>query len=488
MDQANSESSGEAKPGARKLKICILSLYSYPLFNPACVSPFGGSEVRISLIAKELSKFPDLDVNLIVFDHGQPRPETRGGVTLYSWPGKYCPLRADNPWAGARVQPRPVAGSEPTSDPARSGSGLGLSDFSPSPFRSKWRLYLKAHSPGGMVNVFRKLRYPVAAVESRVRQAAAFLRGEPLWGRIRSHTIVNAQVRIYDEIGAEIYLAHGNHDLTADLAYYCRCRGKKFVMITGSDQDIGSAADARTAPTDIYGQLGFLLTYTIENADLIFVQTARQAELAKTHFGRDTIIVANPVDLTPRFSKASGAGKILWVGKSDDRVKQPELFVDLARRRPEYDYVMIMNLAIDSVHRRVLHKSRDLANLKVLTSVPYEQVEKYFAESRLLVNTSLFEGFPDTFLQASKYGVPVVSLHVDPDNMLTTHGCGLVSGGDFDRMVEDVVRLMSDERRYGEASACCRTYLAGHHDKEVLVPKYRQALLNLWAGSLTTSE
>ncbi|MBZ5497075.1 MAG: glycosyltransferase family 4 protein [Acidobacteriia bacterium] len=459
-----------------KLKVCVLSLYSYPLFNPSCISPFGGSEVRISLIARELAKYPDLEVKLVVFDHGQPGSEVRHGVTLCPWPGRYCPLRADNPWAGALLHSDSVAGPDDLSAAQRHREGIMPA---PSPLSLRARLYLKAHAPRGMVNVIRKLRYPVAAVESSARRATAFLQGESLFGCIRSHTIRNADVNIYDQIDADVYMAHGNHDLTANLAYFCRRRGKKYIMVSGSDQDFVAAHEARTGSTDIYGQLGFLMAYTIENADLLMVQSRRQAELAKTHFGRDAVVIPNPVDLAPRFPKSSRAERILWVGKSDDRVKQPELFVDLARRKPEYEYLMIMSLAIDNVHRRILQKSQSLSNLKILTYVPYDEVEKHFAEARLLVNTSAFEGCPDTFLQAFKYGVPIVSLQVDPNGMFSEHGCGLVSGGDFDRLVENVSLLMSDERRYGQAGANCKTYLAGHHDKDVLIPKYREAMLNL---------
>ncbi len=446
-----------AAQGSRQLKVCLLSLYSYPLFNPACVSPFGGSEVRVSLIAKELAKFSDLDINMVVFDHGQPRREQRCGVTLHSWPGKFCPLRAD------------TGRSELPGDRDSGGHA---------PAWPRARLYLKAHASRGMVSLVRRLRYPLAPVESAFSQAAAFLRGEPLFGWIESHAIRSRDVGLYDEISADIYLAHGNHDLAAELAFYCRRTGRKCVMLSGSDEDF-SPAHALRGSTDLYGSLGFLMAYTIMKSDLIFVQSRHQADMARNHYGRDTIIIPNPVDLAQRFPRAEHAEKILWVGKSDDCVKQPGLFLDLARKTPGYEYLMIMNPAISSVHRRVLQESRELANLSILTYVPYDQVEKYFAQAALLVNTSVSEGFPDTFLQASKYGVPIVSLQVDPGGMISKHGCGLLCGGDFARLAEGVSLLMPDKDRRARVGAHCRAYLARHHDKDELVPKYREAILKL---------
>lgn len=465
------EPRGEDATKNRKLRLCGVSLYGYPLFHPDCVSPFGGSEVRIALIARELAKFDDLDVHLVVFDHGQPRREEREGVTLHPWPGRFCPIQADCRESGMPAQQ----------------SGPGRAGFeSPPPSSLHYRqarLWIKAHVPQTAVRLLRKFRYQSAAVSSLFSRAGALLRGEELFGRIRSLVIRKDEVRIFEEIDADVYFTHGNHDLAAKLAFYCRQRGRKYMMLGASDHDFVAAHEARTRRTDMYGSLGYLLIYTIENADLICVQTRHQADLARRYFSREALVIPNPVELAPKFARSPASRKILWVGKSDDLIKQPGMLVELARRRPEFEYVMIMNLAVDAVHRRILEAVRGMSNLSLWTYVPFEQVERYFADARLLVNTSRFEGCPDTFLQALKYGIPVVSLQADPDGMLAEHGCGRACRGDFERLVGEVSLLMKDEEQYRGAGDCGRAYLAAHHNKDVLVPRYREALLHLWTKS-----
>ena len=68
--------------------LCITSPWNYPLFNSSCNSHFGGWEVRIALIARELAKRGNFRVSMVVGDHGQSHIEQCDGVTLYSWIGR----------------------------------------------------------------------------------------------------------------------------------------------------------------------------------------------------------------------------------------------------------------------------------------------------------------------------------------------------------------------------------------------------------------
>lgn len=65
------------------MKICFISPKAYPLFNPDVKSIFGGAEVQLYLLAKELAKNKALDVHFMVADYGQGSKEIIDGVTLW---------------------------------------------------------------------------------------------------------------------------------------------------------------------------------------------------------------------------------------------------------------------------------------------------------------------------------------------------------------------------------------------------------------------
>jgi len=422
----------------QRIKVCFIGLYAYPLFNADCISPFGGSEVRVAMIAKELAHRGNLDVSVIVFDHGQPHIEMQEQVRVISWVGKQCLVS---------VYP----------DEANQTGNV----------ESSFAERLKPRLPGFAWKFLQFIR--------RVKRQIY------IFGEIGAHSIWRSDIKTFDEVNADVYITAGNGELTADIVYYCKAKGKKFILLSGSDLDFDPDIKSNSQYVTPYGVNGFLMQYTLGHADAFILQTERQRNLLREHFQRDGVVIRNPVDLTQKFPPVQSSKVVLWVGKSD-LVKRPELALKLAKEFPEYDFKFIMSFSNENIHIETLAKAKNLPNVTILPYIPYEQVEEIYAKAGLLVNTSVFEGFPNTFLQAAKYGVPILSLNVDPDGMLTEHGCGMYCHGDFATMKPALAKLMAKDTAR-ECGANGLEYVRKYHDKTVIGRQFEEALLSLFPST-----
>ena len=102
----------------------------------------------------------------------------------------------------------------------------------------------------------------------------------------------------------------------------------------------------------------------------------------------------------------------IWVAKIRPE-KQLECFLDLAATLPDrFAPSLEGSTRLWALGTRLTFENR-LANLPNLRVYGPQQADKVLALlklSRVLVNTSSFEGFPNTMLEAWSVGVPVVSL------------------------------------------------------------------------------
>jgi glycosyltransferase involved in cell wall biosynthesis len=198
-------------------------------------------------------------------------------------------------------------------------------------------------------------------------------------------------------------------------------------------------------------------------------QNQRQAAGFTEVFNKPTVLIRNavPGEVTP-------AGKdksfVLWVGRNLDK-KRPELFVELARKLPEYSFVMIMAPSIRRDDREYRDYSKSLPNFEYKGFLPFHEADAYFDQAKLLVSTSEREGFPNVFLQAWQALCPVVSLQVDPDQVIDRFDLGRVSR-DFDEMVNHVRSLMDNDELRNRLARNGVNYINRYHSLSAVVDDY----------------
>jgi glycosyltransferase involved in cell wall biosynthesis len=101
-------------------------------------------------------------------------------------------------------------------------------------------------------------------------------------------------------------------------------------------------------------------------------------------------------------------------------------------------------------------------------------VNDYFERSRVFVNTSEIEGFPNSFLQAWARGTPVVSFF-DPDGVIASEGLGRTVSN-LHEMKDAVNRFCNDADEWRAASKRCTAFMARRFNEEKILATYIEAL------------
>jgi len=224
---------------------------------------------------------------------------------------------------------------------------------------------------------------------------------------------------------------------------------------------------AHALATDVFAQTGLML------ADRLVVQNEIQRRNVRKFFLRRAVKL--PSLFRPPRVVASKSPKplILWVGNVR-ATKRPEVFVDVAARLPEYDFVM--------VGRKTERFSGALPNLRALGELPHDDVLRWMARAWVLINTSTArgEGFPNVFLEAWYLRTAVVSFGADPDGLVSS-GLGL-KVEDADEGAAAVRRIVEDAEFRSRLTERAHTHVLENHLPEVVVPKFLRIVSGINGG------
>lgn len=113
-----------------------------------------------------------------------------------------------------------------------------------------------------------------------------------------------------------------------------------------------------------------------------------------------------------------------------------------------------------------LEKLKTLPNVKFAGYKQRTEVLPFLSKARFLLNTSFYEGFSNTFLEAWSVGTPVISaMHVNPDSIISKYDLGIIYNDVFD-LCKQYAAVKPE--RYQLMSDNARAYVANHHGYKLL--------------------
>jgi hypothetical protein len=132
----------------------------------------------------------------------------------------------------------------------------------------------------------------------------------------------------------------------------------------------------------------------------------------------------------------------------------------------------------EALFARIKEAASTIPNLDFVGFVPFGEIDAHFNAARLFVNTSDYEGFPNTFLQSWSRGIPTVSFC---DTGSALNGRRVVSlAADMDEMTGLVERLTHDDTYWDEISRRVRGCYQAFHTLDAAVDVYARVFEKHW--------
>jgi glycosyltransferase involved in cell wall biosynthesis len=147
---------------------------------------------------------------------------------------------------------------------------------------------------------------------------------------------------------------------------------------------------------------------------------------------------------TPRISEKQI--DLLWVSRCQ-QLKRPHLFLDLVKALRDARCTMICPCEDKELWDSVAGRAESLPNLEFIEKVPYHEIQEYYDRAKVFVNTSTFEGFPNSFIQAGLGKTAILSMCVDPDGMIGVFGSGVLSGDSPALLIQSAMQMHSDQEK-----------------------------------------
>ncbi|MGV3710336.1 MAG: glycosyltransferase family 4 protein [Gemmatimonas sp.] len=283
---------------------------------------------------------------------------------------------------------------------------------------------------------------------------------------------------VWANVNADVYLAFGANEATAELARFCLAVNRPLVVSIASDMSFAPYVYENSTERDPYGVEGRHAWFAMAQAQALVVQTERQQQLVQQRLQRQSTLIRNPAPgatrAAPRTSPQYG-GRLLWIGRIDPN-KRPAEALALAGLLPHRSMIVVCN-NIEAGHPGLIQRfQQQHPNLMLADQVSFTDIDDLFRFSDVLVNTSVVEGFPNTFLQAGMHGLPIVSMTVDPDGVLQNLGCGVVADDTRAGLAGSIEALLHDHAAYAAASAASVRLVSERHDTEARIAELTDVL------------
>lgn len=204
--------------------------------------------------------------------------------------------------------------------------------------------------------------------------------------------------------------------------------------------------------------------------DALVVQSDYQKEQTIKNLGLNSVVIGSSY-ITPERNNRGRKKQVLWVGRCVP-IKQPWIFVSLAKRIPECTFIMVAPPDVPLLYEQLEREGAFLSNFEIIPGMKHDELLALYKESSVVASTSFSEGMPNTLIEASFASVPFVSFQLALGGLLEAEGIGRYAEGDMDKF-EQVVRtyLFNDCERESTGNRAY-SFASRRWDSKIVAAQY----------------
>jgi glycosyltransferase involved in cell wall biosynthesis len=196
----------------------------------------------------------------------------------------------------------------------------------------------------------------------------------------------------------------------------------------------------------------------LRKSDIVLVQHEGQKQILLRKKIR-SVLFPNLIDLS-QISAISNPSHdyFVYVGWLDKRKGFTEFF-EIVKRSPSHKFKVI-GPPRDKTGYRYYERLKSFDNVTLMGKLTHSETLLQIASARALISTSYMEGFPNIFIEAWAFGIPVLSLYVDPGSVIENEHLGEITHGDLDKLLQTMESCTNTE----EFAKRSRAYVERTHE------------------------
>lgn len=270
--------------------------------------------------------------------------------------------------------------------------------------------------------------------------------------------------KILTRIKPSVIVCRGSGSYLFFLSKLSKILGIKLVFFSASDVNFIKGKDIINS-SNLYT---YMYRKSIHNIDYFITQNVLQSTTLNKTYGKSSMTMFN---IWPSNSRTNDVEKLydaIWVANFR-KLKRAEWFLSLAKNNPKQRFIICGGPLDRTYYEQIERMSLDIPNLVFAGPRSLNDTSTLISQSKMLICTSEYEGFPNTFIQAWAVGVPVIST-VDPSSVISNYDLGIHICSEQE-LHQSFVQIMEHESILYSKSYNIKNYFISHHSADFAYDK-----------------